>query len=83
MQNADKRLCDDTFSQPIEKTSAAQPLQQVRALAQRGDELRVEKVKRIRKEIMQGVYYVEAAEVAKAILRGEISRLLNQKPRIS
>jgi len=80
MQSANKRLCDNILSQPIEKTAAAQQFQKVRTLALRGDELRVEKMKRIREEIARGVYKVEAAEVAKAILRSEISRLLNQRP---
>ena len=48
----------------------------VGVLAERGDELRAEKVRRIKEQIAQGQYQVEAAEVAKGILRSEISRLL-------
>lgn len=65
----------------IAHSPAAQRLQQVRALAKQGDDLRVRKLNRIRNEIAQGVYHVEAADVAKAILRSEISRLLGQKQR--
>ena len=48
----------------------------VDALAERGDELRAEKVRRIKEQVAQGQYQVEAAEVAKGILRSEIARLL-------
>ena len=48
----------------------------VDALAERGDELRAEKVRRIKEQIAQGQYHIKAAEVAKGIIRSEISRLL-------
>jgi flagellar biosynthesis anti-sigma factor FlgM len=54
----------------------ARRLQRVTALAKREDELRAEKVNRIKEQILQGKYRVEAAEVAKGIVRSEISRLL-------
>lgn len=54
----------------------ARRLQRVAALAKRGDKLRTEKVNRIKEQILQGEYHIEAAEVAKGIARSEISRLL-------
>ncbi|MGH7967008.1 MAG: flagellar biosynthesis anti-sigma factor FlgM [Candidatus Binatia bacterium] len=60
---------------------ATQRLQQVTALAKRGDKLRAKKVDRIRKDLAQGTYHVDAADVAKAILRSEVSWLSGQKQR--
>jgi anti-sigma28 factor (negative regulator of flagellin synthesis) len=42
-------------------------------------ELRKQKTKRIKKQIAEGTYHVEATEVAKAIVRDEIARLLSNK----
>jgi flagellar biosynthesis anti-sigma factor FlgM len=57
-------------------SAEARQLQRVAALAERGDELRTEKLNRIKEQLQQGTYHVEAADVAKGILRSEISRLL-------
>ena len=54
-------------------------LQRVAALAKHGDELRVGKVNRIKEQILQGEYHVEAADVARGIARSEISRLLGKQ----
>ena len=51
-------------------------LQRVAALTERGNKLRTEKVKKIKAQILQGKYHVEAAEVAKAIVRSKDSRIL-------
>ena len=48
------------------------------ALAARGDELRAEKVRRIKAQIAQGTYYVDTEAVAKSMLRSEIARLLGK-----
>ncbi len=50
------------------------------ALAKRGDELRVKKVQRIKKQLAQGIYHVKATEVVGGIARSEISRLLSMTP---
>lgn len=42
-------------------------------------ETREQKIKRIKKQIEEGTYHVDAAKVAKAIVRGEITRLLGSK----
>jgi flagellar biosynthesis anti-sigma factor FlgM len=59
-------------------SSEARQLQRVAALAQRGDELRAEKVRQLKEQIAQGTYHVEAADVAQGIVRSEIARLLGQ-----
>ncbi len=51
-------------------------LQNVVALTARGDELRAEQVHRIRDEVVQGTFRVEPLEVARSIIRSEISRIL-------
>ena len=60
-------------------SSEARHLQRVADLARRGDELRVEKVNRLKEQILRGEYQVEAADVAKAVARSEISRLLGKQ----
>lgn len=44
-------------------------------------ELREQKIKRIKKQIEKETYHVEAAKVAKAIVRNETARLLGSKHR--
>jgi Anti-sigma-28 factor, FlgM len=41
--------------------------------------LRTEKITRVREQIQQGTYHITAAEVAKAILQSDPSRLLPKK----
>ena len=53
-------------------------LQQVAALAEQSNELQAEKVKRLKAQIEQGTYHVEAAEVAKAVAQSAIARLLDK-----
>lgn len=60
-------------------SSEARHLQRVAALAGHGDELRAEKVNRIKEQILQGEYHVETADVAKGIARSEISQLLGKQ----
>ncbi len=49
-------------------------------LAKRGDELRVKKIQRIKKQLAQGIYHVKATEVVSGIARSEISWLLGLAP---
>lgn len=60
----------------ISISSAARRQQKVAALAQREAELRAQKLARIKDQIVQGKYHVNAADLAKAILRDELSQLL-------
>jgi anti-sigma-28 factor FlgM len=49
----------------------------VKALAKRREELRTQKIRDIKARIEQGTYHVDAAEVAKSIVRSGIARLLD------
>ena len=49
------------------------------ALAKQGDELRAQKVREIRAQIKEGTYQIDAADVAKSLVRSEITRLLGGK----
>jgi flagellar biosynthesis anti-sigma factor FlgM len=49
------------------------------ALAKRGDELRAQKVREIKEQIEEGTYHIDAADVAKSLVRGEVARLLAGK----
>jgi flagellar biosynthesis anti-sigma factor FlgM len=49
------------------------------ALAKRGDELRAQKVREIKEQIEEGTYHIDAADVAKSLVRGEVARLLGGK----
>ena len=62
----------------IPVSAEAHRLQRVVALAKRGNEWRAEKVKQLKEQTRQGIYHVEAADVAKGIVRSEISRLLGK-----
>jgi flagellar biosynthesis anti-sigma factor FlgM len=57
---------------------AASRSQEIPALVEQDAVLRKEKVKRIKAQLAQGTYQVNAKEVAKAIVRSEISRLLSE-----
>lgn len=57
----------------------ARELQKVVALAKAGDEIRADKVKDLKELIAKGEYQVEAIEVAKSMIRSEVSRLLTEE----
>jgi len=57
----------------------ARKLQQIAELARTGDQIRAEKVDRIKDQIAKGEYQPDVAEVSKSILRNEVSRLLEKK----
>ena len=48
-------------------------------VAKESDELRAQKISKIKQQIEEGTYHVDAAEVAKAIVRHETARLLGHK----
>jgi flagellar biosynthesis anti-sigma factor FlgM len=54
----------------------ARELQQIAELSQTGDELRAEKMRQVKQQVLSGEYHVKADEVAKSILRSEVSRIL-------
>jgi flagellar biosynthesis anti-sigma factor FlgM len=59
-------------------SAEARELQKVVALAERGDELRAEKLRQIKEQIDNGTYHVKAEEVAKSLVRHEASQLLGK-----
>jgi len=59
-------------------SSEARYLQKITALAERGDQLRAEKVNKLKEQISRQQYHVAADDVAKAVARSEISRLLGK-----
>jgi negative regulator of flagellin synthesis FlgM len=63
----------------ISISKEARKLQRVAELARTADELRAEKVNRIKQQITEGRYQVKPEEVARSIAQGEISRLLEKK----
>ena len=73
-----KEEVKDTYSDAaqVNISREARHLQRLGVLAQQGDELRAEKVSRIKEQIRRGEYHVDAVEVATAIVRSDISWLL-------
>ena len=66
-------------SAKVSISSRARELQRIAELAQRGDELRAEKVQAIKEQVEAGTYEADAAEVSKSIVRSEVGRLLEKK----
>jgi flagellar biosynthesis anti-sigma factor FlgM len=56
----------------------ARELKRIAELARKGDELRAEKVRQIKKIIVKGEYKFDSQEVAKSIIRTEVSRHLEK-----
>jgi flagellar biosynthesis anti-sigma factor FlgM len=57
----------------------ARRLQQVAELVKQGDQLRAEKVNDIKDKLAQGQLDVKSEDVAKALVRSEIARLLGEE----
>ena len=66
-------------SASVNISAAARKLQRIAELAQKGDELRAEKVKAIKEKIDSGQFDVSSEDVAKSIIRSDVSRLLEKK----
>jgi flagellar biosynthesis anti-sigma factor FlgM len=58
--------------------SKAQELKRITELARRGDELRAEKVRQVKEIIAKGEYEFDFQEIAKRIIRTEVSRHLEK-----
>ena len=63
----------------VEISAQARKLQRIAELAAKGDELRAEKVRVVKQQIDDGEYHVSADEVAKSIVRSDVSELLKKK----
>ncbi|HEX9445371.1 MAG TPA: flagellar biosynthesis anti-sigma factor FlgM [Candidatus Binatia bacterium] len=76
---AEKETRQSGSTARISISAEARYLQKAAELAGRGDELRAEKVQRIKEQLDQGSYHVDAGEVAKSIARSEVARLLGKQ----
>jgi flagellar biosynthesis anti-sigma factor FlgM len=63
----------------IDISAEARQLQHFSLLVQQGNEERTVKVAKIKEQITRGEYYVAPLEVAKALVRSEITRLLGRE----
>jgi flagellar biosynthesis anti-sigma factor FlgM len=63
-------------SAKVNISQEARELQKISQLARTGDELRAQKVRQITAQVAAGEYKVAPGEVAKSILRSEVTRLL-------
>jgi len=68
-----------TGSSKVQISQAARDLQKIAELGRTGDELRANKVQQIKDQIDQGTYKPDPIEVAKSIVRTEVSSLLEKK----
>lgn len=76
-QKDEKRQAEQTGDvAQVSISPEARKLQKVVALAERGDDLRADKLRQLKEQIDNGTYHVEAADVAKSIARHEVSNLL-------
>jgi flagellar biosynthesis anti-sigma factor FlgM len=76
---ADSKVKESGASAKVDIFPEARKMQRVAELAKKGDELRVEKVKKIKEQVEQGTYELKSEDVAKSILRSEVSQLLEKK----
>jgi flagellar biosynthesis anti-sigma factor FlgM len=73
-----KRRGRDDAAQ-VDISTEARQLQHLSFLLQHGDEGRAAKVMKLKEQIARGEYQVASLEVAKALVRSEISRLLGRE----
>jgi len=76
---ADSKVKESGASAKVDISLDARKMQRVAELAKKGDELRAEKVKQIKEQVAQGTYEVSSEDVAKSILRSEVSRLMEKE----
>jgi flagellar biosynthesis anti-sigma factor FlgM len=65
-------------SAKVDISQKARELQRIAELAREGDELRVDRVRQVKQQLAAGEYRVESKDVAKSILRSEVTRLLKE-----
>jgi flagellar biosynthesis anti-sigma factor FlgM len=63
----------------INISAEARYLQKAAELAGHGDDLRAAKLAKIKQQVEDGTYHVDAAEVANSIARSEVARLLGKQ----
>ncbi|MBI2182900.1 MAG: flagellar biosynthesis anti-sigma factor FlgM [Deltaproteobacteria bacterium] len=77
--DADSKVKESGASARVDISPEARKMQRVAELAKKGDELRAEKIKKIKEQVEQGTYEVNSEDVAKSIVRSEVSHLLEKK----
>ena len=75
---ADLKSQQSGGSATVNISQEARDLQKVAELARAGEELRADKIRKIKEQVVAGEYHVESKDVAKSILRSEVIRLLKQ-----
>jgi flagellar biosynthesis anti-sigma factor FlgM len=75
-QAAEAKRAQGSESATVNISQQARELQKIAELARRGDDLRAQKVSQIKEQVAAGEYKVEPGELAKSILRSEVTRLL-------
>jgi flagellar biosynthesis anti-sigma factor FlgM len=81
-KNVEQRKAGDIRSEPpsgsatVSISQEAREMQKIAELARTGDELRAEKLRQVKERVAAGEYHVKSEDVAKSILRSEVSRLL-------
>jgi flagellar biosynthesis anti-sigma factor FlgM len=79
-----QRKTADLKSQPggdpatVNISQKARELQRIAELARTGDELRADRVRQLKEQVAAGEYHAEPEDVAKSILRTEVTRLLKE-----
>ncbi len=73
-----KRGSRDDAAQ-VDISAEARQLQHISFLVRHSDEERAAKVMKLKEQITRGDYYVAPLEVAKALVRSEIARLLGRE----
>ncbi len=78
-KSEDRQIAQTNDAAQVSISAEARKLQKVVALAGRGDEMRVEKVRQLKEQIESGAYQVDAMDVAKSIIRHDLGQLLGKQ----
>jgi flagellar biosynthesis anti-sigma factor FlgM len=77
-QESDSAAQKSNGSASVNISPEARKLQRIAELAQKGDDLRADKVRALKAQVESGQYNVPAADVAKDIVRSEVARLFEK-----
>jgi flagellar biosynthesis anti-sigma factor FlgM len=77
-KTAGPRSQPSSESATVNISQKARELQKIAELARAGDELRADRVRQVKEQVAAGEYHVESKDVAKSILRSEVTRLLKE-----
>jgi flagellar biosynthesis anti-sigma factor FlgM len=65
-------------SAKVNISQEARDLQKIAELARAGDELRADKLRKIKDQVAAGQYHIDSEDLATSILRSEVTRLLKE-----